>query len=163
MSLRALPLAILVACTAPVTDADPDTDLLVEPSPACRAGANVEYVIELVGDGFADRDGIRVHATTNIELSEPAALGTLCQTSRATTIEGGRFAVTLANLTDTAVYPFIGVFLDLDGDGRCTADEPTWGIYGVIVESTQRIVLEASELSFDDPREVCGQFSAAER
>ncbi len=149
---RLSPLALLFACGA--TDNPP-----VEQSSECSTNAHDEYVVELTGAAFDAEEKTRVYATTNVQLAEPAAGGALCRITRSTEIAGGRFDVTLTNLTDTAVYPFIGVFLDRDGDGICSPLDPTWGIYGVIVGQPDLIELDPSLFSLDDPRDVCGHFA----
>ncbi len=132
-----------------------------EQSSACREHARNEYRVELTGASFIAEEGSRVHATTNVELAEPAAAGTLCQTTKAAEVASGAFDVVLTNLTDTAVYPFIGAFIDGDGDGICSALDRTWGIYGTIGGPTQpnRIALVPTMFSLDDPHGVCGHFA----
>lgn len=64
------------------------------------------------------------------------------------------------NLTDTAVYPFIGAFLDRDADGACSPLDLTGGIHGIIggPDLPSVIALGPSSFSLDDPRDVCNHF-----
>ena len=117
-------------------------------------------MVEHRGAGF-DAEAGRLHAATDVQLAEPAAAGALCRITRSTEITRGRFDLTLTNLTDTAVYPFIGAFIDRDGDGACSALDPTWSIYGVILGEPDRIEFDPSMFSLDDPRDVCSHFADA--
>jgi hypothetical protein len=153
IATRLSPLALLFACGAA------DDPPIVEQSSECSNHAHNEYVVELTGAAFDAEETTRVYATTNVQLAEPVAGGAVCRITRSAEIASGRFQVTLSNLTDTAVYPFIGVFLDRDGDGMCSPLDPTWGIYGVIVGEPDRIELDPSLFSVDDPREVCSHFA----
>ncbi len=152
---RASPLVIVAACGA----WDEPTGSLQ--SSACRNRAHNEYVVELTGAAFGEEDGSRIHAITDVQLAEPGATGTLCRTTTSTDVAGGGFEVMLTNLTDTAVYPFIGAFLDRDGDGACSPLDPTWGIYGIIggPDHPTLIALGPSSFSVDDPRDVCSHFA----
>lgn len=150
-----LPVAfLLVACG---TEGDPPS---AQQSSACLNNAHVEYMVELSGAGF-DAEAGRIHVATDVQLAEPAAAGALCRITSSVEITQGRFDVTLTNLTDTAVYPFIGAFLDRDGDGACSPLDPTWGIYGVIVGEPDRIELDPTMFSLGDPRDVCSHFPEA--
>jgi len=152
---RALPLAIVAACGA---SDDPTASVQ---SSACRDLARNEYVVELTGAAFGEEAGSRIHAITEVQLAEPGATGTSCRATTSTAVAGGGFEVMLTNLTDTAVYPFIGAFLYRDGDRACSPLDPTWGMTGNIggQDHPTLITLGPSSFSVDDPLDVCSHFA----
>src|SRR5262249_13454286 len=116
-------LGLLAACSAaPPTGSHTDGTIM------CTGTAANEYRVDLVASGFAGFKGKTLHAVTDIQLARsPGA----CSTTSTAAIADGTFDVHMTNRTDDAVYPFIGAFIDLDGDGNCDRSrDPTWGIFG---------------------------------
>jgi hypothetical protein len=146
-----LGLGLLAACSsAPPTGSHTDGTIM------CTGTAANEYRVDLAGSGFAEFKGKTLHAVTDIHLARSP--GT-CSTTSTAAIADGNFGVHMTNRTDDAVYPFIGAFIDLDGDGRCDRSrDPTWGIFG----SGDSITLELSAERFStaDEMDVCSHFEA---
>ena len=48
--------------------------------------------------------------------------GIECRANGAAAVEGGAFLARADNRRDDAVYPRLGAYIDVDGDGACRAD-----------------------------------------
>lgn len=127
-------------------------------SRACLDHAPNEYKVELSGRGFADTSA--VHALTDIRLV--SAPDVTCRIADAPPISSGSFMVELANLTDTASYPFVGAFIDRDEDGACSAGDLTWGTYGETVDPAFTVEVTLEQFSAGDPGQVCAHFASVQ-
>lgn len=125
---------------------------------ACLDHAPNEYRVELDGQGFA-ADSSNVHVVTDIRLVSSATV--TCRTATTAPIAGGAFAVDLANRTDDAAYPFVGAFIDRDGDGACTAADLTWGVTGETVDPAFTAAVTPDQFATGDPGQVCSHFASA--
>lgn len=122
----------------------------------CVDHAPNEYKVDVTGRGFADAS--TVHVLTDIRLV--SAPDVTCRIAGAAPVSSGGFAVELANLTDTAAYPFVGAFIDRDGDGACSAADLTWSIYGETVDPAFMVDITPEQFSAGDPGQVCAHFAS---
>jgi hypothetical protein len=124
--------------------------------------ASNPYVIEVNGLGFEVDEQTPIYTMTSIGLVEPYA-GRLmtCSVVESSVIVSGGFAFRLENLTDDAVYPSIGAYLDRDRDGRCSPSDPKWGTTSVILDKPAVINVDPSKFQLADPHYVCAQFAQA--
>lgn len=83
-----------------------------------------------------------------------------CRSTLTTEVLAGAFQLVIDNRTDVSVevYPIIGAFIDIDGDGACVA-EPAWSTAttAVVGREVARSVM-GSDFG-DDPYGVCASFA----
>ena len=93
----------------------------------CPPAATSEYRLRIEGTGFSSAEGRTVYAGTALG-SEPT-----CRAVGRDVIAGGAFTVHLVNRNDGEVYPIIGFYIDVDGNGRCDAQVDTvWTVTGTL-------------------------------
>jgi hypothetical protein len=104
--------------------------------------------------GLDAYDGFVAHGRIQVMRNDRS--GT-CRSRRQMVIEGGQFAAQLPGLRTAGAYPPIGVYVDLNGDGRCTpGHEAIWGLISYAAE----LQFGPEELAFDGQHGACEGFSA---
>jgi hypothetical protein len=106
-----------------VNDANPSDGTVIEVGPqtaACLAKHTWEYSIVFEGSGFADFEG-----KTVVLMATDSTTDNRCRTFGSVEIHDGAFRAEVFTLTANN-YPFMGAFIDLGGDGRCSGGDPSW-------------------------------------
>lgn len=147
-----LSLATLSACGGATSSPDAGAVQTAE----CLQNATMHYQVELSGSGFEEFGSKKLYGVTEIRLvSAPQAS---CRNTGSIEIAGSAFDLRMTNLTDEAAYPFIGAFIDMNGDGKCEKSvDLTWGIFGSVAPFPQR--LSPANFSTADEIDVCGRFA----
>lgn len=104
-------------------------------------------------------------AASGIEAYEGAAVlvaseSRFCRTTARASVGTGRFEVRIENRTDVQieVYPVIGAFIDLDGDGACMG-EPAWSTLTTALVVREATLTVAAADFGDDRYDVCSSFA----
>jgi hypothetical protein len=106
-----------------VNDANPSDGTVIEvglQTAACLAKHTWEYSIVFEGSGFADFEG-----KTVVLMATDSTTDNRCRTFGSVQIHDGAFRAEVFTLTANN-YPFMGAFIDLGGDGRCSGGDPSW-------------------------------------
>jgi hypothetical protein len=123
------PLA-LWACTA---EPEPGT---LQQSQACLEHSDADYRVVVDGVELAAHEGATVHVLTDMQLAFTAEHA--CVVSGPARVSDGAFTVALDNRTDGAAYPLVGAFIDVDGDGACTAGvDLEWRLIGSVAPGNE--------------------------
>ncbi len=112
-------------------DTPPDggpLDVSVVVDPRCQRSGLGSYSVQLQGSGFGAYEDRAVYGFTSLPfVSEP---GLSCGAGTGAIIRGGSFTLAMTNVTDGAVYPWVGLYVDRDSSGTCDPAEPAWGWVG---------------------------------
>jgi hypothetical protein len=107
-----------------VNDATPSDGSVIEvgqQTAACLAKHTWQYSIVFEGSGFADFEG-----KTVVLMATDSTTDNRCRTLGSVEIHDGAFRAEVFTLTANN-YPFMGAFIDLGGDGRCSGGvDPSW-------------------------------------
>jgi hypothetical protein len=110
------------------TDPADDDDGSQPPPTAMAACATGQHDVRMTGTGLAQYDGLRVV----VAATEGTQQGSTSTFTRAAwipgTIANGAFDVSCAAaLTDNLWYPSVAAYIDVNGDGHCSAGDRGWG------------------------------------
>jgi hypothetical protein len=145
----------------PIPDAAPEVDAFsqdgVSPSMECVEHASNPYTVTLRGSNLGAYESQTVHVATSVRLVSTPSVS--CTASGGSQITGGQFEVTVQNRTDSAVYPTVGMFIDVDGDGVCdAATDAVWGLTFSLVRPDMTFSIDSSDLGQTDGVDVCALF-----
>jgi hypothetical protein len=141
---------------APTDDADAPDGAVPTPA-ACVAPSIGHYRVRFEGTGLDAHEGLTAHVLTAMQLTSSAQT---CSVRGSALIEDGAFEIELTNSTDGGVYPLDSVFIDLDGDGKCSSEADIgWSTYGSVpVGALEVQSLAASDFSSSNTRPACEGF-----
>jgi hypothetical protein len=139
-------ICLLAACAS--DEGATSTD---QPSAACRAVADNVFRTKFVVTDVAAFDGKSLGAVTSIRTLD----GTTCRAGDRVTIASGSAEARVENRRDDAVYPLLGAWIDVDGDGACVAEvDLVWTIIGIAgapgTEDTVTLTAELFALHSDE-------------
>ena len=112
--MRAYTIALLLAaCASETTTSSTDS-----PSAACREVAKNELPTRFVVTGLGPFEGNTIHAMSSVKTINNIE----CRAAARADIVENRAEVRVENLRDDAVYPRVGAWIDVDGDGVCIGE-----------------------------------------
>ncbi len=124
---------------------------------ACSDGAapcegRDPYRTRVAASGLAAYEGAAVHI---------ASESRFCRTTATAAVGAGGFDLLIDNQTDVdiEVYPVIGAFIDLDGDGVCNV-EPAWSALTTAIIGRELTVTVSAADFGNDPYDICSSFVA---